>query len=81
MDSLVEWQCDEGAGVAIPQTEVEVVIGPLLLVYQLHLGLNNAIIYLVQHAHSHLDNTIQPQLLEEMLRIMGVDLPPQHLDH
>lgn len=58
----------------------------LLLVYQLHLGLNNAIIYLVQHAHSHLDNTIQPQRLEEMLsgemgEEMGVDAPPQHLDH
>ena len=63
---------------------------PLQFAYQLRFGVDDAVIYLLQQAHMHLDggggtvritfldfssafNTIQPLLLGEKLRVMGVD--------
>uniref|UniRef100_A0A667Y6G0 B30.2/SPRY domain-containing protein n=1 Tax=Myripristis murdjan TaxID=586833 RepID=A0A667Y6G0_9TELE len=64
-------------------------LDPLQFAYQPHLGVDDAVIYLLQRAHMHLDgggstvritffdfssafNTIQPLLLSEKLRVMGV---------
>ena len=70
--------------------QVRALLDPLQFAYQPHLGVDDAVIYLLQRAHSHLDggggtvritffdfssafNTIQPLLLGEKLRVMGVD--------
>ncbi|KAM6983431.1 uncharacterized protein LKV04_011372 [Tautogolabrus adspersus] len=70
--------------------QVKPSLDPLQFAYQPHLGVDDAIIYLLQRTHSHLEgngctvritffdfssafNTIQPQLLEEKLQVMGVD--------
>ncbi|KAM6968572.1 uncharacterized protein LKV04_017422 [Tautogolabrus adspersus] len=65
-------------------------LDPLQFAYQPHLGVDHAIIYLLQRAHlerngctvritffdfSSAFNTFQPQQLEEKLQMMGVDLP------
>ena len=65
-------------------------LDPLQFAYQPQLGVDDAVIYLLQRAHMHLDggggtvriaffdfssafNTIQPLLMGEKLRVMGVD--------
>ena len=69
--------------------KVRTFLDPLQFAYQPHLGVDHAVIYLLQRAHMHLDgggdtvritffdfssafNTIQPLLLGEKLRGMGV---------
>jgi len=69
--------------------QVRTALDPLQFTYQPHLGLDGAVIYLLQRAHMHLDgagdtvriaffdfssafNTIQPMLLDDKLRGMGV---------
>ena len=70
--------------------QVRTFLDPLQFAYQPHLGVDDAVIYLLQRAHMHLDggggtvriaffdfssafNTIQPLLMGEKLRVMGVD--------
>ena len=69
--------------------QVRMFLDPLQFAYQPRVGVDDAVIYLLQRAHMHLDgggstlritffdfssafNTIQPLLMGEKLRVMGV---------